>query len=417
VKLGGRTVDRIEYALANDGSSLGNLNVGQIKMNLITWDRHHVEKWIHFLTPSGTWKRKCAKEGRKAQRRTILATYRNPNFNDPFPNGTRIRAIGPPVNVIHHENDYSPAVGPLGRLARLRNLNASINSSRAAERCYPDTNIPLSLAGIKIDAYKNENNNPLIVISNFLTGKMSANPRFSKAREQVIDGVESAFYELGWRADRVTIGDAIDEVPNGATSAFELDVWRDWEKPGQEARPIIKVDCFKGDEIKNLMKKVKGDANVQDNSDDDDDSDDSSRRGRPPVARNTVPRGATGGRSSARPNFHVDSEDDSDDEDDSFAPDIGPVARATGSRVATSGSSFARPNFHAYVQDGSDDEEDLFVPQRRSVARAMGSRIATGGRWSAGSDSLENALLCDLRGNSRPVAPAQDSVRGSNLSL
>jgi hypothetical protein len=401
---------RIEYALNKNGSPLGNLDVGQIKRNLITWDDHHVRKWTHLLTVSGTWQRKRAKFGRAVQRRTLLETYRNPNFNDPFPNGTRIRAIGPPLNVIHHEDDESPAVGPLGRLARLRNLNASINSSLAGERCYPGTKIPLSLADIKVGAYKDEDRDPLTVISNFLTGKMSANPRLSKFRDQVIDRVESAFYELGWRADRVAIGEVSDQVYRGGTSAFESRAW-------QRALPI-RVDRFKGDEVANLMRKVRGDVDLQDDDlqDDSEDEEDLFAR-RPPFARNTGPRAAPGGRSSTRPNFHVDSQDDSDDEDDSFAPDAPPVARATGSKVAAGGRSSARPNSFVGLQDDSDEEEDLLVSQRPSVARATGSRVATGGGWSAGSGSLENALLWDLRGSSRPVAPAQDSVRGSNLSL
>jgi hypothetical protein len=393
---------RIDYALDKHGSSLGNLNVGQIKRNLITWDDHHVKKWIHFLTASGTWQRKRAQKGREEQWNTLLETYRNPNFNDPFPNGTRIRATGPPLNVIHHEDDESPAAGPLARLARLRNLSSSINSSRAAERCYPDTNIPLSLAGIKVDAYKDEDPNPLKVISNFLTGKMSANPRLSKFRDQVIDRVESAFYELGWRADRIAIGEVSDQVYRGGTSAFESRAW-------QRALPI-KVDRFKGDEVANLMRKVRGDVDLQ-----DDDLQDSSEdeeglfAQRPQFTRNIGSRATAGGRPSARPNFHVDSQDDSDDED-SFAPDTAPVARATGSKVATGGRSSARPNHFVDFQDNSD-EEGLFISQRPSVARA------TGGRWSAGSDSLENALLWNLGGTSGQVGPEQDSVRNLKLPL
>jgi len=276
---------------------------------------------------------------------------------------------------------------------------------RAAERCYPDTNIPLSLAGIKVDAYKDEDPDPLKVISNFLTGKMSANPRLSKFRDQVIDRVESAFYELGWRADRVAIGEVSDQVSRGGTSAFESRAW-------QRALPI-KVDRFKGDEVANLMRKVRGDVDLQDDDlqDDSEDEEDSFAR-RPPFASNTGPRVAPGGRSSARPSFPVGLQDDSDDEEDSFAPDTTPVSRATGSKVATGGRSSARPNSFVGLQEESDEEEGLFVSQRPSVARAEGSRVATGGIWSAGSDTLDNALLWELRGTSRQVAPAQDSVRG-----
>jgi hypothetical protein len=401
---------KIEYALNKDGSTLGNLNVGQIKRNLITWDDHHVRQWIHFLTASGTWQRKCAKVGRAAQRSTLLATYRNLNFNDPFPNGTRIRAIGPPLNVIHHEDDETPAAGPLARLARLRNLNSSINSTRAAERCYPDTKIPLSLAGIKVDAYKDEDPNPLTVISNFLTGKMSANPRLSKFRDQVIDRVESAFYELGWRADRIAIGEVSDQVYRGGTSAFEPQAWK-------RALPI-KVDRFKGDEVANLMRKVRGDVDLQDDDlQDVSEEEEDSFAQRPQFTRNTGLRVTTGGRPSARPDFHVDSQDGSDDEEDSFAPDTAPVSRPTGSKVATRGRPSARPSHFVDLQDDSDEEEGLFVSQRPSVARASGSRVATGGRCSAESDSLENALLWNLRGTSGQVGPEQDSVRNLNLPL
>jgi hypothetical protein len=399
---------RIRYALDKNGKSLGNLNVGRMKYDLITWDDHHVRKWIHFLTACGTWKRKMAEDGRKAQRATLLENYLDPNSHDP-PKIRRAKAIGPPLNIIHHEDDtFLPAVSRLGRQAGLIAINFSLNSSlNSSMRYYPDSKIPLSLADIKVGVYMDEDRDPLKVISNFLTGRMSANPSFPKFRQRVIDRVESAFFELGWRANRIAIGEASDIVHQAASSAFESDAWKNWK----EARTIIKVDRFKGDTVANLMRKVRGDVDLQDDDlqDDSDDEEDSSEK-RPPFGRDTGPRGTSGGGSSARPSFHVDS-DDSDDEDDPFAPDAQPVARATGSQVATGGRSSARPNFHAYVQDDSDEEEDLFVSQRPSVARA------TGGRRSAGSDSLENALLWDMRGNSRPVAPAQDSVCGSNPSL
>jgi hypothetical protein len=165
------------------------------------------------------------------------------------------------------------------------------------ERRYPGTKIPLSLDHIKVGAYKDEDPSPLRVISNFLTGRMGANPRLSKFREQVIDRVESAFYELGWRADRVAIGEASDQMYGGASSAFESQAWR-------RALPI-KVDSFKGGEVENLMRKVRGDVDLQDDSEDDDsvsDMEDLFLRERPPVARTTGPRAATGGSYSARSN-------------------------------------------------------------------------------------------------------------------
>jgi hypothetical protein len=44
--------------------------------------------------------------------------FHNLKFNDPFLNRTRIRAIRLPLNIIHHEDDKSLAVGPLARLTK-----------------------------------------------------------------------------------------------------------------------------------------------------------------------------------------------------------------------------------------------------------------------------------------------------------
>jgi len=255
----GRIFENIVYAADNKGTSLGNLDVGQIKRNLITWDDHHREKWAGYLTSNGQWQFKMAKKGRRQQRDTLLATFHNRGFRDPFPNG-RIGEIGPGLNVIHAPNGavYEEIAEPRGR-------------------SYPNSRIPFSTAHIKADAYKEVHQNPLQVIAEFLSGNMSNR---DKTRNQEgfqmlqLARAESAFLELGWRIDRRAAISASCDVREGVVNTLVQSLaWRE--------HPPRRVDKFKGAAVSKMLRGFgggggndDGDSEDSDNTSDSDDSDD-----------------------------------------------------------------------------------------------------------------------------------------------
>jgi hypothetical protein len=175
---------------------LGNYEVCLNKRFMITWDEHHQKKWRHFLTGKGTWITGNAMKGRRHQRATLLQTWQDPNSVDPFPKGTKDKAIGPPTNVIHTVDDFS-GVG----------LAISSNGSKrkVAEACYPGTKIPLSCSDVKFNAYKSYHQSAIKVIADFISGSMACGKDLKSFRESQADKVESAFFELGWRADQNAI--------------------------------------------------------------------------------------------------------------------------------------------------------------------------------------------------------------------
>lgn len=236
----GKVIEKFVYAADNKGAWLGCLDVGQIKRNLITWDEHHREKWDEYLTGNGPWKREMANKGRRVQRATLLATYHNRSFRDPFPEG-RVGEIGPALNVIHAPDGavvYEEAAEPRGR-------------------CYNDTRITFSTAHIKADAYKEANRKPLHVAADFLSGNMANrdNVRNQEGFQMLqLARAESAFLELGWRFDRRAAISASRDVRNGVVNALvDSQAWKD--------NPPLMVDRFKGGKLRTMLRDLGGGGN------------------------------------------------------------------------------------------------------------------------------------------------------------
>lgn len=99
-KIDGSTAEKIVYAGNNKGAWLGNLDIGQIKRNLITFDEHHRGNWAHLLTDRGQWRYRQVHRGRRLQLQSLKDTFHNPGFRDLYSEG-RIGAIGPSFNAIH----------------------------------------------------------------------------------------------------------------------------------------------------------------------------------------------------------------------------------------------------------------------------------------------------------------------------
>jgi len=252
---------QIIYARDGEGALLGNRDVGQIKRNLITFDGHHSRKWRHFLNRSGAWAYCVAKKGRRCQRDSLLATFLDQSFVDPFPEGRANKAIGPRLNVIHYETNTDAA------LARASNRRSRIVTPPSPDECYPHTNIPLSTQGIKIGAFKKRNPDAIPVIRDFLTGRMNAHTSGRGNRAVLVDSIESAFYNQGWRVDRAAVEQALEDMVELGSTAFGSNTFI-------QNLPI-RIDRFKGEEVEKFMMKVGGKDPTRgldsDNSDDDSD--------------------------------------------------------------------------------------------------------------------------------------------------
>ena len=221
---------------------LGNYDVGQIKRNLITFDEHHLRKWREFLDGTGTWYNGKATKGRARQRETLLKTWLDLSFIDPYPDGRRTKIIGPRLNVIHDITGNNP-----DHAARASGNPNPPAPPLTPNQCYPRSNIPLSAAEIKIDDYKNIDEDSFKVISDFLTG------RLKQQRNQAVqvDRIESAFFDQGWRVHRGAVEEALDDMhQDPGSTAFESDAFLQ--------DPPIRVDKFKGDRVELLIKKLKG---------------------------------------------------------------------------------------------------------------------------------------------------------------
>ncbi len=246
------------YAKDKRGTMLGNYEVGLNKRFMITWDEHHQKKWRRFWTDKGTWIRGDAIKGRKFQRERLLETWLDPNFVDPFPNGTKNKALGAPTNVIHTVSDFSGAGLVL----------SNSSAQKAAVPCYPGTKIPLSCSDIKSKAYKFHHPSAIKVIADFISGSMAGGKDLKGFRESQADKVESAFFELGWRADRYAILGANKAMRDGNVgNALESQAWIN--------APPLQVDRFKGDEVKNLLEgMVFSDEENEENGDEVDEESD-----------------------------------------------------------------------------------------------------------------------------------------------
>ncbi|KAH8795620.1 hypothetical protein BGZ57DRAFT_203714 [Hyaloscypha finlandica] len=237
-------------------------------------------------------------KGRRCQRRTLLETFLNPNFVDPYPHGKDDKSIGPRLNVTHYIDDMS---GPRIDKGRGGSGRAS-PASTPPDQCYPDTNIPLSTERIEINAFKNINPpNAIKIISNFLTGNIRYYPSDHVQRTVQLDYIESAFYDQGHRVDRAAIDHALDVMEEPGSNAFESNVFIQ-DLP-------LRVDQYKGNEVEELIQRVGGkdpdsggrfdsdDDSEDDRGDDsgDDDDPDSLFVGRHPKSKRSGPGPGPGG--------------------------------------------------------------------------------------------------------------------------
>jgi hypothetical protein len=215
------------------------------------------------LNSKGTWAYGKATKGRRLQRQTLLETFLDPTFGDPYPNGRENKITGPRLNVIHHINDKSRSA----RGGKGRGVSNSANSTPAftpADQCYPDTNIPLSTEKIKIGAFRDINRDPIKLISNFLTGNLTYYPTGHIQRKHQLDQIESAFYDQGWRVDRAAVDRVLDDMQALGHKAFDTDAF-------VQNLPI-RVDQYKGAEVEKVMASIAG-KEPSNGTDSDDDAD------------------------------------------------------------------------------------------------------------------------------------------------
>ncbi|KAK0119684.1 hypothetical protein ONS95_011120 [Cadophora gregata] len=252
---------QIIYASDWMGTSFKNLNVGRRKSDLITWDKHHFDKWSRFITSRGTWVRKRAMVGRAVQRDTLLQTWLDPNSPNHYRHGKeKDRNLGPPLNVIHTTDDYSSKGSvPI----------PVVEVETGPEECYPATTIPLSTIRIAVGAFREYDKNPLTVIADFLTGQLARHVKFRHQKTGRNDQIESAFYDCGWRINRRALEKTNDSILLGKVeNAFQSKSWR--------REPPLWVDRFKGDKLNIMITQMRDDMGEHADSGESSGSDDPS---------------------------------------------------------------------------------------------------------------------------------------------
>ncbi|KAH6723100.1 hypothetical protein BKA61DRAFT_685419 [Leptodontidium sp. MPI-SDFR-AT-0119] len=240
---------KIIYASDWEGTSFGNKDVGRRKSDLITWDKHHSDKWSQYITAAGTWEYKWATIGRAVQRRTLLKTWRNPNSPNIYAHGKdRNRTLGPPLNVIHTTTNTLP-----GGIAPVASKVPPVKDEDLDPAdCYPGSKIPFSTIRIAVGAYKNSDSDPHTVIANFLTSQLACQPRFKAHRTDHNDQIESAFYECGWRVNRRALERANNDMALGRIeNAFQSKSWN--------LNPPLWVDRYKGDQLSLMLQQMRED--------------------------------------------------------------------------------------------------------------------------------------------------------------
>ncbi|KAF8854220.1 hypothetical protein BDZ45DRAFT_47378 [Acephala macrosclerotiorum] len=386
--------EQIHYAVDNTGDAMGNFNIGRGKFDLITWDEHHIQLWQRYMTAAGVWVRKEGMRGRKYAREQLRQRYHDRRFHDPYPEGkTGSRSMGPPLNVNFKEDDYSGPVPAAFRFARRAVLDK--------DKCYPETNIPLSADDIKIGAWKAHNPSAIRVVGDFLTGSMAPS-MFGRFAEVQLDRIESAFFELGWRVNRNALQRANEDMRDGrATNAFGSRAWRQ--------APPIRVDRFKGEEIEELMRGMREDAEAAAGDGDEDDDSDNDR----PAGPGGWQYGGDGGDgSNGGPDDSSDDDSDDDqprrpsargkrkarlqqrseqiDSDSSDSSDDLPAnptnkrkkkGKAVDRRKQKKSNGRCQPTSFQYVRDSDDsDEKDLFVTDTRQSSPVVAGPSNRSGR-------------------------------------
>ncbi|KAL2070489.1 hypothetical protein VTL71DRAFT_13515 [Oculimacula yallundae] len=380
---------KIIYASDWHGTSFGNLNAGRWKIDLITWDKHHADKWARYITSNGTWAYGNVMKGRRHQRATLLRTWLDPNSPDIFAHGKQgNRTLGPPRNVVHFANDFSlGGVAPTASRVPFPPRNRDLDPSE----CYPNTRIPFSTTGIVVGCYKDSNNDPLIVIADFLTSQMACHPRFKNHRAAQNDQVESAFYECGWRINRRALERANDAMALGTiNNAFQSKHWR-------HNSPLW-VDRYKGKKLSRMLKEMRDDMGEHRDTDESE-SESSDSDGPDPDASPEVDTDAD------------PSPDEVEDDHDLFfgsaaGPSKPPKAPHRKAATKASGSGPGPRSKRSIEQrlfdrltganDSSDEDEELFIPDNSKLkgkGLARTKRPLPGGMRSSplpSADRLKN---------------------------
>lgn len=363
----------IVYASDPEGSQFCNLNVGLNKVDSITWDDEHQQGWYNLLTSGGSWQWKRAKLSRNSRRQALLDHWLDRRSRDRYPQGRdHDRYIGPPINVIHSVDDKSKATDEFefeeyaeATRAKLRNAD-----------CYPGTKIPFSTEDIEVGAWRDAGrNNPLEVAADFLTGFMANHNNLARVQARRYAQIESAFYALGWRLDRVAMAQATEDIRNGRAGPNNTV----FQSPSWTPRSCLRVDRFKGKDLRRLMRRIRKESDDDsdeegDNNDgggDDDDgggNGDDDRRG--PGRRDGGGSGGRGGGSgngNGRPNDHFDDGGHSDSESDDNRGDGGRGSKARQRRL---NRDMPRRSHHSEANHDSEDEDSLFVSQREPSYRS-----------------------------------------------
>jgi hypothetical protein len=144
--------DRIVFASDKLGSNFGRYHVGELKINMVTWDSHIRERWSHYLDDKGTWIEGRKTAGHRYRVKVLKDICSDPQYVDPYPSGLKTGTLAPPVNVIFPGEDPIQVwvSNPGNDLLRA----GSGSDGEDYEMCFPGTEIPLTTSMIQREAYR-----------------------------------------------------------------------------------------------------------------------------------------------------------------------------------------------------------------------------------------------------------------------
>ncbi|KAH8593459.1 hypothetical protein B0O99DRAFT_714694 [Bisporella sp. PMI_857] len=204
---------RLVYAADKCGTRFDRCHVGELRVDMITWNKHFRNKWGNFREGEGTgdWMERNKTRGKKSRKEVLVDAYFDPEFLDPFalgkPDRTDIEAsvnrMFPPQEQIQ-ANEPDPEDGQ----------DESVQYAKL-EMFLPGTKILASDSLINKYVYREVDWDPKKVITKFLKGDYSANSAPLAGLSKPIDHIESAFFKLGYRIDRAAAKEASRYARNG----------------------------------------------------------------------------------------------------------------------------------------------------------------------------------------------------------
>ena len=217
---------KIIYANDRDGTPFRNYGAGELKINMITWDEQHEQKWAHFLDANRTWL--CGKkmEGKRVRRKTLLATYNDNGYVDPYPNGkTAGSGIRPPVNNMFPAATAKPAFEANPQEDDMEGMIID-EVEEDPELYLPGTRILFSSDLIRQYVWRELYDDSKKVIRDFMLGKYSASGPAKNGLQKAIHHVESAFYAVGYRINLEAAKLASRQAKNGRC-IWETKAWKE----------------------------------------------------------------------------------------------------------------------------------------------------------------------------------------------